>query len=1131
MTRASPNFAYLAHHDPRLVALATQAEESFSADPVVCLFKLRQFGEILARHAVAKVGLYIGPQETQRELINRLFDEGVIRINQRNLLHDLRKVGNAAVHENRGDHAEALHQLKMARELAIWFQRSFGNNRKFDPGPFVPPPDPVEHEASVADELHRLRKEAAQQAEKLRAAQEEIAKTLAARWSAEERANKEAEDRAIWEALATDEAERRRQDNAKLAAELAAAQALAAAAPAADKLALIDRAASASDDIHLDEAATRKLIDKQLRAAGWEADTKNVTFNGGSRPQKNKNTAIAEWPCKSGPADYILFSGLEAVAVVEAKRKAKDVQGAIQQAKRYSRDYQGHGHDPVPGGPWGDYNIPFLFATNGRPYLRQLQTKSGIQFLDARRTQNHPTALEGWYTPEGLRELLKQDVDAAHAALKVEPTDYLGLRYYQLDAIKAVEAGIENGARALLVAMATGTGKTRTCIGLVYRLLKTRRFRRILFLVDRSALGHQTTAVLKDMRLERTQTFTDIFDIKELGDIQPEPDTRMQVATVQAMVKRVLGPHDDESEEDIPPVDQYDCIVVDECHRGYLLDRELSDLELTFRGEADYISKYRRVLDHFDAVKIGLTATPALHTSEIFGKPIYEYSLRSAVIDDYLVDHEPPTRIVTRLAKDGITWKAGEQLLLFDRKTNKLDKASMPDEQTFDVETFNRRVITENFNRAVLGELVKHIDPEQDEKTLIFCVDDQHCDLVVKLLKEAFEEKYGEVDDDAVMKITGAADKPLELIRKYRNERHPNVAVTVDLLTTGIDVPRIANIVFLRRVRSRILYEQMMGRATRKCEEIGKECFHVFDAVEQYAAIQHATDVKPVVVDPNLTFVQLVGDLLEAKDDEIRAHVLDELLAKLQRKKSRLKGNALQAFETAAGMGPNEVVKLLKSGTPHAAAKWFAVHADVCDLLDRKTGDGQKYLVSNHEDEVIEVAQSYGDGKKPDDYIEAFRKLVENGGNLIPALLVVKQRPRELTRKQLKELKLALDKEGYSEANLRAAFRDATNEDIAASIIGYIRQSALGTPLMPYEERVDRAMKRIHASQPWTTPQRKWLDRIAAQVKKETIVDREALDQDKFKADGGFKRLNKVFDGKLERLLGEIQDEIWRDAG
>ncbi|MCB1048926.1 MAG: DEAD/DEAH box helicase family protein, partial [Calditrichaeota bacterium] len=182
-------------------------------------------------------------------------------------------------------------------------------------------------------------------------------------------------------------------------------------------------------------------------------------------------------------------------------------------------------------------------------------------------------------------------------------------------------------------------------------------FRRILFLVDRSALGVQTTNAFKSARLENLLTFGDIFGIKELTDIVPDSDTKLHIATVQGMVKRLLY-----SDDAVPPVDSYDCIVVDECHRGYVLDRELSDTELTFRNEADYISKYRRVLEHFDATKIGLTATPAVHTVEIFGEPAFKYTYREAVIDNWLIDHEPPTRIVTALAEDGIHFQAGEEV-------------------------------------------------------------------------------------------------------------------------------------------------------------------------------------------------------------------------------------------------------------------------------------------------------------------------------------------------------------------------------------------------------------------------------------------------------------------------------------
>jgi type I restriction enzyme, R subunit len=499
---ASPNFAYLAYHDARLVALGTQAEQHFATDPTVALFKLRQFGEVLAQRAAAKVGLFAAPQEGQQQLVDRLADGGAIGVTQRSLFHDLRRVGNAAVHEGRGDHREALHQLRMARELAVWFQRSFGNNKKFEPGPFIPPQEPQRAEEPLRDELQGFRDELAahkKEADEARNAAEELKKAaeteLAQRLSAEELAAKAREDAAIWETLAKDEIEAHRkaaaseaqrsaalaEQNQKLLAELSALQAAAQAESPRQRAETLLQASQASEAIELDEAATRKLIDRQLRDAGWEVDSQSLTFEKGVRPTRGKNLAISEWPTladgKEGWADYVLFAGLQVLAVLEAKRKHKDVMGVIPQAKRYSAGYVVKGNEAPPeGGPWGVHRVPFLFATNGRPYLRQLRTKSGVWFLDARRAQNHPTPLEAWYRPEDLLGLLNQNIDDADARLKVEPMPYID-RDYQRNAILAVEKGLEEGNRELLVAMATGTGKTRTCIGLCYCLLKTKRCR------------------------------------------------------------------------------------------------------------------------------------------------------------------------------------------------------------------------------------------------------------------------------------------------------------------------------------------------------------------------------------------------------------------------------------------------------------------------------------------------------------------------------------------------------------------------------------------------------------------------------------------------------------------------------
>ncbi|MFO0697548.1 MAG: type I restriction-modification system endonuclease [Polyangiales bacterium] len=1111
---STSNFGFLAEHGPALVTLGAQAERYFADDPAACLGKLRVLSEILAQEVAAHCGLYTDANENQLDLLRRLRERGVLPREIEELFHGVRRSGNAAVHRNAGSESEALHQLKMVRQLAVWFHRTFGKDRAFRPGPFVPPRPPIDATAELIAELTRLR-ESLSAAEQARLAAEETARSAeTARLSAEARAQAEAADREAAEALLDEAAER-----------IASIQQDAQATSAATVQAVFVRAADAASELELDEADTRALIDAQLRAAGWEADSKALRWSADVRPQKGRNLAIAEWPTDDGRADYVLFVGLTPIAVVEAKRKAKDVAGSLEQSKRYARAFR-----EMPGvtlgGSWGDYRVPFLFATNGRPYLKQLETKSGIWFLDARRAKNLSVPLDGWYTPDGLASLLKQDHDDATDKLKQEPTDYLGLRDYQIRAIRAAEDAIAKGQREVLLAMATGTGKTKTCIGLCYRLLKTKRFRRILFLVDRSALGEQTANAFKETRLEALQTFDSIFDLKTLEDVRPDSDTKLHIATIQGMVKRILY-----SEEGVPTVDQYDCIVVDECHRGYLLDREMSDGEVVFRNQEDYVSKYRRVLEHFDAVKVGLTATPALHTREIFGPPVFTYSYREAVIDGFLVDHEPPTRIVTKLAQDGITWQVGEQVETYEPRTGEVQLALLPDEVHVEVEEFNRRVVTENFNRVVCEQLAKHIDPTFPAKTLVFCATDDHADLVVRLLKEAFAAAYDGVEDNAVVKITGASDKPLELIRRYKNEKLPNVAVTVDLLTTGVDVPAISNLVFLRRVRSRILYEQMLGRATRLCPDIGKEVFHIYDAVDLYGALAPYSDMKPVVTNVSLTFGQLVEELTRVEHPDHRGEVFDQLLAKLRRKARTFPDDLLDLFETASGgMKPSELVDFLKKNGADVARAWFIEHARVAEILDASVGGpGSRIFISHHDDVVVEVGRGYGPNReRPGDFLEGFERYVRQNMNNIPALLLVAQRPRDLTRQQLKELRLVLDQAGYTEVALQSAWRDKTNEDIAASIIGHIRRAALGDALVPYDERVRGAMKKILASRAWDAPQRKWLERIGKQLEKEIVVDHEAIDRGQFQAEGGFKRLNKIFEGKLEALLGEIADEVWK---
>lgn len=1118
--KKSPNFSFMSEHSTALLQCAMKAERYVFDDPNTALLKLRQFGEFLANETAARTGVDIFPNDTAITVLRKLEYDNVLTPKASQLFHNLRKTGNLAAHEHKGDQGEALYHLRMARQLAVWFHKTFGKNPVLAKGPFVPPPDPVKADKDVKEELKLLRKQVDETLKKS-LENEAIIKQQ------EQQLQKTYEDLETAFSLTQETEEQLIAERQEHQEHIEKLKARVKAEPVSIDHTMA-KAVQADNEINLNEADTRKIIDAQLREAGWEADTKKLTYKKGIRPAKGKNMAISEWPTKNGPADYVLFMGLTAIGIVEAKRKNKDVSGSIEQSKRYSKGFRAEQGWELAGGPWADYKVPFLFATNGRPFLRQLETKSGIWFLDARLSTNHPRPLDSWYTPEGLKGLLKIDVKAAQESLEQEPTDYLGLREYQLEAIKAAEKAIAEGKQQALLAMATGTGKTRTCIGLSYRLLKAKRFRRIMFLVDRTSLGEQAADAFTDVKIENLQSFTDIYDVKELGDIVPEKDTRLHIATIQGMIRRLLYP----GNNNMPlSVDQYDCIVVDECHRGYSLDKEMSEMELSFRNEKDYISKYTKVLDFFDAVKIGLTATPALHTSQIFGEPVYTYSYRQAVIDGYLRDHEPPIRITTKLADEGITWEVNEEIQVYDARTGNVTTHITPDEITVEVDKFNTKVITEPFNKVVCKELAKHIDPALPGKTLVFCASDTHADMVVDLLKKAFAEQYGSVDDDAVVKITSKADKPVAKIRHYKREVLPSVAVTVDLLTTGVDVPKIVNLVFIRRVKSRILYEQMIGRATRPCDEINKDLFKIYDAVDLYSALEPYSTMKPVVVNPKITFTQMAQELEKIEDENQKSEIRDQIVAKLQYKKRLIKGSNIDQFKMLAGSTPETAIKNLLSMTGDQVQDFFRTKYDLPGFLDSLKADRENVqIISGHEDEVIDVSHGYGEYKKPEDYLESFSKYLHDNKNRIPAIMVVTTKPRDLTREQLKELKLILDREGYNETTLRTAWKDTNNVEIAASIIGFIRQSVLGSPLVPYKERVTKTMETILASQAWTDPQRKWLERIGKQLEKETIVDRAALDQGRFKDQGGFNRLNKIFNGQMSEILGQISDELWKDT-
>lgn len=1123
----STNFAFLARHDLRLARVGALAERYFADDPAGTLAKLRVLAEHLAQEAAARLGVLLptGPDASQTELLSRLRRSGLCSPQVIELFHHVRAAGNAGAHGLESRHGEALTALKMAREIAVWFHRSFASDPGFKPGPFRPPQPPPDPTATVAAEIERLRAErdaALSEAERDRASLEDA---TAARRLAEQ-------ERAEWETLAaTFDA-----DRAETLARLDAMQVAAAAAPLAERAAVAHAARSAALQITLDETATRDLIDAQLRARGWQADTTRLRFSQGTRPERGRNLAVAEWPTETGHADYALFAGVTLVGIVEAKRANTDVPGKLAQAERYARGAALH--SPVvlaPGAPWTEegYRVPFAFSANGRPYLRQLETLSGIWFRDLRRATNLPRALRDWHESADLLAFLDQDTAAADARLAEAPMQFgFPLRPYQERAIRAVEAALAESRTEALVAMATGTGKTKLSIALLFRLLTAGRFRRICFVVDRTVLGDQAQGEFRTTRVMGPRTFADCFNLAGLGD-DVHPDTRVHVTTIQGLVARVLNTDDPAQ---APPPGQYDLLVVDECHRGYLLDREMSGAEIAFRDQEDYQSQYRRALEHFDAVRVGLTATPALHTVEIFGKPVFSYGYREAVVDGYLCDHESPLRIETHLAREGIRYKRGDQLTLLHPDTGELDLTTAPDDLGFDLDEFNRKVVTPGFNEAVCHELAKHLDPSAPDKTLIFCANDQHADLVVEKLGEALQARWGEVESAAVQKITGKTPDAPGCTKAFRNDPNPRIAVTVDLLTTGVDVPKITALVFLRRVGSRILYDQMLGRAARLCPEIGKEAFRIYDAVGLYDALQDVTAMKPVAADPRLRFRDLLDDLARAEDPTHQAELRARLLAKLRARLPHLTPEARDRWQAASGEAPEDTAKRLADGVvdPAALRAWAAgLDQGAGDTLERPASAARPTVVlAEHADTVVDVRPVFGPGRMPpEDYLAAFQRFVAENANRVAALQVVTTRPRDLTRAALRELRLTLENAGFREADLRAAWRVARAEDVAAGIAAHVRQAALGDPLRPWAARVEEATGRLLARPGWTDAQRQWLRRIGTAVATMQAADSALLDEGAFADQGGARRVERVFDGRLAEVLGDLNDEIWRRVG
>lgn len=1107
------NFSFLHDRFPVLAKFGQQAETYWQSDANSCLMKIGMMGEAIVNLIYDIDHIERPAQNDAVHRIDYLEREEYITPDLADILHLLRKKRNLAVHENYESIEDCKVLLPMAYTVAEWFYETYGDYQ-YEHHDFVEPA------------------------------------VIMARQSAEERAAEAKHDEEI----------------AAKAIESAKAERLTRASRQ-------KRSGMAALHRHKSEAETRMDIDAQLQRVGWEADTVNLRYSKGTRPEKGRNLAIAEWPTKQGHADYMLFCGEKMVAVVEAKAESKDVYAVLDdQGKRYPSTIQ-EADEPYVIGHWQEknYEVPFTFATNGRPYLEQYKEKSGIWFQDLRDPLNMPKALHGWISPDGIMEMLKRDTQKGNDNLAEEPYDELrdpqglNLRDYQVEAVKAAEQAVQDGQKAILLAMATGTGKTRTILAMIYRFLKTGRFHRILFLVDRNVLGGQAEDTFREVKLAELQSLTQIYNVQGLSDsAEIARETSVQIATVQSLVRRILYHEGDK----MPAVTDFDLVIVDEAHRGYILDKEMSEDEVVYRDQRDYMSKYRNVVEYFDAVCIGLTATPALHTTEIFGQPVFTYSYREAVVDGYLVDHNAPIHIETELSTKGIHYKKGEQVIMIDPDTGELlNGAMLKDELDFDVEDFNKKVITKNFNKVVLEKIASQFDPTErmQGKMLIFAANDSHADLIVQLLREYYD---GIAPAESIRKITGSIEngnqkKIREAVLRFKNEQYPSIVVTVDLLTTGVDVPEITTLVFLRRVKSRILFEQMLGRATRLCPAIQKEAFDIYDPVGTYASLEKVSNMKPVVANPKETIGKLLDGLPDEAltdgpvDDKVqktkqkRLKVrIDNLISRLRRKSKLLtaaqnKDCGADLFLTNEGGNAQQTKSLtdfidnVQKMTAIKARETLLANREALEELENVHRTRHGIVIDQHEDKVTKVTRGYGEGEtRPEDYIDSFTHWIAENRDQIEALKIACTSPKDLTYQDLKDLRKKLSTLNFSERQLSEAFAGGSKSAVTADLISLIRRATIGaaTPLKSHEERIKQAVERLldelRKSPDFTKMQESVLRRIEKffLADENYVIGMQMFNEDpRFKMKGGLKQHDKIFDGHLSEVIDKLNTYLYDD--
>lgn len=324
------------------------------------------------------------------------------------------------------------------------------------------------------------------------------------------------------------------------------------------------------------------------------------------------------------------------------------------------------------------------------------------------------------------------------------------------------------------------------------------------------------------------------------------------------------------------------------------------------------------------------------------------------------------------------------------------------------------------------------------------------------------------------------------------------------------------------------------GRATRLCPKIHKTHFEIYDPVGVYDSLNDVNTMKPVVVNPTTSFTQLLDGLSEINDDKQVEQQINQIIAKLQRKKRNMSPKMMDYFISMTdGKDPSQLIMEIEKSDVQEAKNRLLKYRDVFKMLQETKANGSRpVVVSDAEDVLTEHSRGYGNAEKPEDYLNAFSRYIQSNRNEIAALNIICTRPKDLTRKDLKDLRLTLDREGFTTQQLNTALYELTNEEIMADIISLIRRYAIGSTLISHEARIHRAVEKLRKKHNFSKQEQSWISRIEKYLLGESVMNIKVFDEDsRFASYGGFKKINKVFQNNLESIVLELNEYLYDDGG